>query len=62
LMNAVRRVIRPTRNTVSDEMKARTERESKEKVQIISADTEALIEKTWPHANATASGRRSGLA
>jgi hypothetical protein len=32
------------------------------KVQIISADTEALIEKTCPHADATASGRRNGLA
>ena len=61
-MNAVRRVIRPTRNTASDKMKTESERESKEKVQIISADTEALIEKTCPHANATASGRRSGLA
>jgi len=61
-MNAARRVIRPTRNTASDETKARSERESKDKVQIISADTDALIEKTCPHANATASGRRSGLA
>ena len=61
-MNAVRRVKRPTRNTASDEMKTGSERESKEKIQIISADTEALIEKTCPHANVTASGRRSGLA
>jgi hypothetical protein len=61
-MNAVRWVIRPTRNTVSDEMKARSERERKEMVQIISADAEALIEKICPHANATAGGRRSGLA
>jgi hypothetical protein len=62
LTNAVRQVIRSTRNTASDETKARSERESKEMVQIISADTEALIEKICPHANATASGRRSGLA
>jgi hypothetical protein len=41
---------------------ARSERESKEKVQIISAETDALIEETCPHASATASGRRSGLA
>jgi len=61
-MNAVRRVIRPTHKTASDEPKARSEMESKEMVQIISADTEALIEKICPHANATASGRRSGLA
>jgi len=40
---------------------ARSERESKGKVVIISADTEALIEKICPHANATAGGRRSGL-
>jgi hypothetical protein len=32
-----------------------------EKAQIISAETEALIEKICPHANVT-SGRRSGLA
>ena len=62
MTNAVRQVIRSTRNTASDETKARSERESKEMVQIISADTEALIEKICPHANATASGRRSGLA
>ena len=61
-MNAVRRVIRPTHKTASDEPKARSEREGKEMVQIISAETEALIEKICPHANATASGRRSGLA
>ena len=61
-MKAASRVIRPTRNTVSDEKKARSERESKKKAQIISCDTEALIDKTCPHANATASGRRSGLA
>lgn len=61
-MNAARRVIRPTRNTASDETKARSERESKEMVQITSPDTDALIEKICPHANATASGRRSGLA
>lgn len=60
-MNAARRVIRPTQNSSSDEPKARSERESKEKVQIISADTEALIEKTCPHATAK-SGRRSGPA
>jgi len=59
-MKASRRVIRPTRNTVSDEMKARSERESKKKAQIISGDTEALIDENCPHANATASGRRSG--
>jgi hypothetical protein len=40
----------------------KSESEAKEKVQIISADTEALIEKICPHANATANGRRSGLA
>jgi hypothetical protein len=62
LTNAARQVIRPTHNTASDETKARSEMESKEKVQIISAETEALTEKTCPHANATASGRRSGLA
>ena len=61
-MNAARRVIRPAQNSSSDEPKARSERESKEKVQIISAETDALIEETCPHANATASGRRSGLA
>ena len=61
-MNAVRRVIRPTHKTPSDEPKAKSESEGKEVVQIISADTEALIEKICPHANATASGRRSGLA
>jgi hypothetical protein len=61
-MNAVRRVIRPTRKTTGDEHKARSEREGKEMVQIISAETEALIEKICPHANATASGRKSGLA
>ena len=31
-------------------------------VQIISAGTEAVVEKICPHANATANGRRSGLA
>jgi hypothetical protein len=61
-MNAVRRVIRPTHKTASDESKAKIEKENKEVVQIISADMEALIEKTCPHANATASGRKSGLA
>jgi hypothetical protein len=60
-MNAVRRVIRPTHKTASDESKAKSEKENKEKVQIISAETEALIEKNCPHANATASGRKSGL-
>ena len=60
-MNAVRRVIRPTHKTASDEPKAKSEKESKEVVQIISADTEALIEKNCPHTNATASGRKSGL-
>jgi hypothetical protein len=61
-MNAVRRVIRPTHKTASDEPKAKSEMESKEMVQFINADTEALIEKICPHANATAGGRRSGLA
>ena len=61
-MNAVRRVIRPTHKTASDEPKAKSETENKEMVQIISAETEALIEKICPHANATASGRTSGLA
>jgi hypothetical protein len=61
-MNAVRQVIRPTRSTASDETMARNEWENKEKVQVISAETEALSEKICPHANATASGRRSGLA
>jgi len=61
-MNAAKRVIRPARNTATDKMKARSERESKEVVQIISAEIEALIERICPHANATASGRRSGLA
>jgi hypothetical protein len=42
--------------------KARSEREGKEMVQIISAETEALSEKICPHANATTSGRRNGLA
>jgi len=60
-MNAVRRVIRPTHKTASDESKAKSENENKEKIQIISAETEALIEKTCPHTNATASGRKSGL-
>jgi len=60
--NAARRVIRPTHKTVCDEPKARSKRKGKEVVQIISAETEALIEKICPHANATASGRRSGLA
>ena len=60
--DAVRRVIRPTHKTGSDESKARSEKENKMKVQIISAETEALIEKICPHANATASGRKSGLA
>jgi hypothetical protein len=61
-MNAVRRVIRPTHKTASDESKARSEREDEETAQIISAGAKALIEKICPHANATASGRRSGLA
>jgi hypothetical protein len=61
-MNAVRRVIRPTHKTASDKPKASREREGKEMVQIISAGTEVLIEKICPHANATASGRRNGLA
>jgi hypothetical protein len=61
-MNAVRQVIRPPHKTASDEPKASRERESKEKVQVISAETEALIEKICPHANVTASGRRNGLA
>jgi hypothetical protein len=61
-MNAVRRIIRLTHKTVSDEPKAKSEKESKEVVQIMSADTEALIEKICPHANATASGWRNGLA
>jgi len=60
-MNTVRRVIRPTDKTASDESKAKSDREGKEVVQIISADTEALIEKTCPHTNATAGGRKSGL-
>jgi hypothetical protein len=60
-MNAVRRVIRPTHKTASDEPKAKIERESKEMVQITSAEKEALIEKICPRTNATASGRRSGL-
>ncbi|MGA2240118.1 MAG: hypothetical protein ABSG74_13000 [Candidatus Bathyarchaeia archaeon] len=55
-------VIRPTHKTANDESKARSEREGKEMVQIISAETEALTEKNCPHANGTASGRRSGLA
>jgi hypothetical protein len=62
LMNAVRRVIRPTHKIASYAPKARGDREGKEMVQIISAETEALIEKICPHANATASGGRSGLA
>ena len=62
MVNAVRRVIRPTHKTASDEPKAKSETENNEMVQIISAETEALIEKICPHANATASGRRSGLA
>jgi hypothetical protein len=61
-MNAVRRVIRLAHKTASDESKARSEREGKEVVQIISADTEALIEKICPRRNAIASGRKSGLA
>jgi hypothetical protein len=61
-MNAVRRVIRPTHKTANDESKTKNEKENKEKVQIISAETEALIEKNCPHTNATASGRRNGLA
>ena len=61
-MNAVRGVIRPTHKTASNKPKARSEMESKEMVQIISAETEALIEKICPRANATASGRTSGLA
>jgi hypothetical protein len=61
-MNAVRGVIRPTHKTASNKPKAKSEMESKEMVQIISAETEALIEKICPHANATTSGRRSGLA
>ena len=56
------RVIRPTHKTASDEPKAKSEKENKDKVQIISAETEALIEKNCPHTNATASGRKSGLA
>jgi len=60
-MNAVRRVIGPTHKRASDESKARSEREGKEMVQIIRAETEALIEKICPHTNATASGRKSGL-
>ena len=56
-MNAVRRIIRLTHKTVSDEPKAKSEKENKEVVQIIGAETEALIEKTCPHTNATASGR-----
>ena len=61
-MNTVRRVIRLAHKTVGDEPKAKSEREGKEMVQIISAETEALIEKICPHANATTSGRRNGLA
>jgi hypothetical protein len=61
-MNAVRRVIRLTHKTASGEPKAKSEAESKEMVQIISAGMEALIEKICPHANVTASGRRSGAA
>jgi hypothetical protein len=53
---------KPTHNAESYETKVKIESETREKVQIISAETEALIEKTCPHANATASGRRSGLA
>jgi hypothetical protein len=53
--------MRPTHKTASDESKAKNEKENKEKVQIMSADTEALIEKNCPHTNATASGRKSGL-
>jgi len=60
-MNAVTRIIRPTHKTASDEPKAKSKKENREKVQIISADTEALIEKNCPHTNATASGRKSGL-
>jgi len=56
-----RRVIRSTHKTASDKPKAKIEREGKEMVQIISADTEALSEKICPHPNATTSGRRSGL-
>ena len=61
-MNAVRRVIRPTHKTASDEPKAKSDTENNEMVQIISAETEALIERICPRANATASGRTSGLA
>jgi len=61
-MNAVRRVIRLAHKTASNKPKAKSEREGKEMVQIISAETEALIEKICPHANATTSGRRNGLA
>jgi hypothetical protein len=61
-MNTVRRVIRPTHKTASDETKAKSENENKERIQIISAETEALIEQICPHANVTASGRRNGLA
>jgi hypothetical protein len=53
---------KPAHKTMSDEPKASRERGGKEMVQIISAETEALIEKICPHANATASGRRNGLA
>ena len=60
-MNAFRRVIRLAHKTASDESKAKSEMESKEMVQIISAEREALIEETCPHTNATASGRKSGL-
>jgi len=59
-MNAVRQVIKT--NTASHKSKPKSEMESKEVVQIISADTEAVIEKICPHADVTASGRRSGLA
>ena len=61
-MNWVRWVIRLTHKTASEDVNARSERESKEMVQIISAGTEALIEQFCPHVNATASGRRNGLA
>jgi len=61
-MNAVRGVVRPTHKTASNKPKAKSEMESKEMVQIISAGMEALFEKICPDANATSSGRRNGLA
>ena len=41
-MNAVRRVIRPTHKTASDEPKTKSITGNKEMVQIISAETEAF--------------------